>query len=129
VTDADPVEIYTEADAPAEVDASTAPLGPRREWLEFVKTQHAQLQIGRWFADRNEPGMTIPDKVRLGRASIGLALRQVHRGLANDVPLRRLADEMGYPDLEALLVAVVDRKVSPDFVVERLIALVDHEPG
>jgi GTP pyrophosphokinase len=129
LTDGDVVEIYTEADAPAEVDASTAPLGPRREWLEFVKTQHAQLQIGRWFADRNEPGMTIPDKVRLGRASIGLALRQVHRGLANDVPLRRLADEMGYPDLEALLVAVVDRKVSPDFVVERLIALVDHEPG
>jgi GTP pyrophosphokinase len=128
LADGDVVEIYTEADAPSDVDASIAQLGPRREWLSFVKTQHAQLQIGRWFADRNEPGITIPDKVRLGRASIGLALRQVHRGLANDVPLRRLADEMGYPDLEALLVAVVDRKVSPDFVVERLIALVDHEP-
>jgi GTP pyrophosphokinase len=128
LSDGDVVDIYTEADAPGDIDPTLAPLGPRREWLGFVKTPHAQLQISRWFADTSETGMTIPDKVRLGRASIGLALRQVNRGLTNDAPLRRLADEMGYPDLDALLVAVVDRKVSPDSVVGRLIAQVDQRP-
>jgi GTP diphosphokinase / guanosine-3',5'-bis(diphosphate) 3'-diphosphatase len=128
LSDGDVVDIYTEADAPADIDPSLAPLGPRREWLGFAKTPHAQLQISRWFADTNEPGMTIPDKVRLGRACIGLALRQVNRGLTNDAPLRRLAAELGYPDLDVLLVAVVDRKVAPEFVVERLIAQVDQRP-
>jgi GTP pyrophosphokinase len=52
----------------------------------------------------------------------------VNRGLTHDAPLCRLADEMGYPDLDALLVAVVDRTVSPEFVVERLIAQVDQGP-
>jgi guanosine-3',5'-bis(diphosphate) 3'-pyrophosphohydrolase len=129
LADGDVVDIYTEADAPGGVDVSIGPLGPRREWLGFVKTPHAQLQIARWFADGNETAITFPDKVRLGRARIGLALRQADRGLASDAPLRRLADEMGYPDLEALLVAVVDREVSADFLVERLIALVDQGPA
>jgi GTP pyrophosphokinase len=128
LSDGDVVDIYTEADAPSDIDPSLAPLGPRREWLGFVKTSNAQLQINRWFADINEPGITIADKVRLGRAAIGLALRQVNRGLTHDAPLRRLADEMGYPDLDALLVAVVDRTVSPEFIVERLIAQVDQGP-
>ena len=51
----------------------------------------------------------IADKVRLGRATIGLALRKHDRGLASEVPLRRLAEELGYPDLETMLVAVCDR--------------------
>ena len=58
--------------------------------------------------------------MRLGRAAIGLALRQHDRGLASDLPLLRLADELGYPDLETLLVAVADHTVSPDTVVDRL---------
>ena len=58
--------------------------------------------------------------MRLGRATIGLALRRHDRGLASDLPLRQLADELGYPDLETMLVAVVDRAISPDTVVDRL---------
>ena len=42
------------------------------------------------------------------------------------MPLRRLADELGYPDLETMLVAVTERNLEPDQVVEQLIALVDH---
>ncbi len=33
------------------------------------------MQINRWFAEHSEPGISISDKVRLGRATIGLALR------------------------------------------------------
>ena len=84
------------------------------------------MQINRWFAEHSEPGISIADKVRLGRATIGLTLRQHNRGLASDLPLLRLAEELGYPDLETLLVAVFDRTIEPDAVVAQLIALVDH---
>ncbi len=121
--DGDVVEIFCETDGPVQ---PAAPAGPRREWLRFVKSQAAQRQINRWFAEENSPGISIADKVRLGRATIGLTLRKHDRGLASEVPLRRLAEELGYPDLETMLVAVVDRTLDPDVVVEQLIALVDH---
>ncbi|MEV7227136.1 HD domain-containing protein [Polymorphospora sp. NPDC051019] len=123
--DGDVVEIFTESDGHAHIDARSGAAGPRREWLGFVKSPHAQMQINRWFAEHEEPGISIADKVRLGRATIGLALRKHDRGLANDAPLRRLAGEMGYPDLETMLVAVFDRAIEPDQVVEQLIDLVD----
>ncbi|MGI5148482.1 RelA/SpoT family protein [Plantactinospora sp. CA-294935] len=123
----DVVEIFSETDAQGEFDLAVAPPGPRKEWLGFVKSPQAQMQINRWFADHQEPAISISDKVRLGRATIGLTLRKHDRGLANDLPLRRLAEEQGYPDLETLLVAVVDRTVEPDAVVEQLIAMVDHQ--
>jgi GTP pyrophosphokinase len=125
--DGDVVEIFTEADGAMPLNAPAAQ-GPRREWLTFVKSPHAQRQISRWFDEEHAPGISIPDKVRLGRGAIGLALRQHNRGLASDVPLRQLAEHMGFPDLETLLVAVVDRKVSPDAVVQQLIAMVDQRP-
>jgi GTP pyrophosphokinase len=124
--DGDVVEIFTEADGHVEVEPGIAPRGPRKEWLGFVKSTQAQMQINRYFAEENAPGISIADKVRLGRATIGLTLRKHDRGLASEVPLRRLADELGYPDLETMLVAVTERNLEPDQVVEQLIALVDH---
>jgi GTP diphosphokinase / guanosine-3',5'-bis(diphosphate) 3'-diphosphatase len=100
--------------------------GPSRDWLEFVRTPHARLQITRWFDDR-EPA-TIGHKVRIGRAAIGMALRQRNRGLANDEPLMSLATELGYPDMEALLVAVAEHRVSADELVEQMITAVDRSP-
>jgi guanosine-3',5'-bis(diphosphate) 3'-pyrophosphohydrolase len=124
--DGDVVEIFTETDGHVEVEPGTAPRGPRKEWLGFVKSTQAQMQINRYFAEENSPGISIADKVRLGRATIGLTLRKHDRGLASEVPLRRLAEELGYPDLETMLVAVTERNLEPDQVVEQLIALVDH---
>jgi guanosine-3',5'-bis(diphosphate) 3'-pyrophosphohydrolase len=123
--DGDVVEIFSETDGHVEVEPN-APRGPRREWLGFVKSSQAQLQINKYFDEKNEPGISIADKVRLGRATIGLTLRKHDRGLASEVPLRRLAEELGYPDLETMLVAVCERNLEPDIVVEQLIALVDH---
>ncbi|MFC6020529.1 RelA/SpoT family protein [Plantactinospora solaniradicis] len=123
----DVVEIFSETDAHTEFDLTVAPPGPRKEWLGFVKSPQAQMQISRFFAEHQEPAISITDKVRLGRATIGLTLRKHNRGLASDLPLRRLAEEQGYPDLETLLVAVVDRTIEPDAVVEQLIAMVDHQ--
>ncbi|WBB82232.1 HD domain-containing protein [Micromonospora sp. WMMD882] len=126
LAEGDVVEIFTETATDNGLDALGVPRGPRREWLEFVKSPHAQMQINRWFADHTEPGISIADKVRLGRATIGLALRKHDRGLASDLPLLRLSEELGYPDLETLLVAVFDRVVEPDTLVRQLIDLVDQ---
>jgi GTP diphosphokinase / guanosine-3',5'-bis(diphosphate) 3'-diphosphatase len=118
LVDGDVVEVISQAPITA---------GPSQEWLEFVKTPHARLQIDRWFADSGEPA-TIAHRVKLGRAAIGLALRQYDRGLADDAPLHALAVELGYPDLEALLVAVADRRESAEELVARMIAVVDQSP-
>nr|WP_240942285.1 HD domain-containing protein [Planosporangium thailandense] len=126
--DGDVVEIITRQGQRDEFDVddeAPAP-GPSREWLQFVKTPQARLHITDWFADEEPPAATIADKVRLGRLAIGLALRQRGRGLGSDLPLVRLATALGYPDLETLLVAVADHKLSAPAVVERLIASVDH---
>jgi GTP pyrophosphokinase len=125
--DGDVVEIITrEAQRDGlDVDDTEPGPGPSQEWLEFVKTPQARLHISDWFADAESPAVTIADKVRLGRLAIGLALRQHERGLGNDLPLIRLAAKLGYPDLETLLVAVADHKLSAPEVVDRLIASVD----
>jgi GTP pyrophosphokinase len=120
LADGDSVEIITRQDGDDE-------RGPSEEWLTFVKTPHARLHIGRWFEKRSET-VTIANKVRLGRVAVGLALRQHGRGLASDLPLVRLAGQLGFPDLETLLVAVADHKVSANTVVDRLIRAVDHSP-
>jgi GTP diphosphokinase / guanosine-3',5'-bis(diphosphate) 3'-diphosphatase len=120
----DVVEIFVEDATVGEAGTR----GPLREWLDFVKSPHAQMQINRWFSDHNEPTITIANKVRLGRAAIGLALRRYSRALATEEPLRRLAADLGYPDLESLLVSVADRKVAADMLVDRLVAQVDQRP-
>ncbi|MFS8478489.1 MAG: HD domain-containing protein [Micromonosporaceae bacterium] len=105
------------------------PPGPSRDWLAFVKTPQARLEISRWFEGYDQASPASPaQKVRLGLAAVGLALRRRDRRLATEVPLRRLAGLLGYRDPEALLVAVADHLLSAEQVVEKLIALVDHGP-
>ncbi|HEX6967672.1 MAG TPA: RelA/SpoT family protein [Micromonosporaceae bacterium] len=118
--DGDVVEIFTSTG-----DGAPGPVGPQKEWLDFVKSPHARMQISRWFADHDEPGLTIADKVRLGRATVWLALRRNGRYLASEQPLAKFAEQLGYPDVETLLVAVFDRALDPEKVAEQLIAMVD----
>ena len=95
----------------------------------IVRTADAKLHISRWFEDHDTMPVTIANKVRLGRLAIGLALRRMGRGLASDLPLVRLAPQLGYPDLETLLVGIADHRVTAERVVNELIAFVDQSPG
>jgi GTP pyrophosphokinase len=126
LVDGDVVEVLTDEHDRTEDSGGH---GPAREWLDSVKTPHAQLQISRWFNEHHRDDGETPqlaEQVRLGRAAIGLALRERERGLTSDVPLLRLATTLGYPDLDALFVAVAEHTVSAEEVVEALIASVDH---
>ncbi|HLL64558.1 MAG TPA: HD domain-containing protein [Micromonosporaceae bacterium] len=126
LTDGDRVEIMTHPGQRDEfdIDDKSPPPGPSAEWLHFVKTPQARLHIGRWF-DEGPPAVTATNRIRLGRLAIGLALRRNGRGLASDLPLVRLLPQLGYPDLESLLVAVADHSISADRVVAELITSVD----
>jgi guanosine-3',5'-bis(diphosphate) 3'-pyrophosphohydrolase len=115
--DGDVVEIIT-------TDPASA--GPSPDWLDFVKTSDARLQISHWF-EAGEPA-TIAHKVRIGRAAIGLALRRGGRRMVGDDPLTALAIDRGYPDLEALLVAVAEHRVSAEELVKQMIQAVDSAP-
>jgi GTP diphosphokinase / guanosine-3',5'-bis(diphosphate) 3'-diphosphatase len=110
--------------------------GPSREWLGFVRTPAAQLQINLWFqqveGDTGDIGGpdTVAYRVRLGMAALATVLRQRDRGLGGDDRLLRgLAGELGYPDQEALLVAIAEHRIPAEDVADRLISSVDRSPG
>ncbi|MBB5869462.1 GTP pyrophosphokinase [Allocatelliglobosispora scoriae] len=119
--DGNVVEVYTAPKGKA--------TGPFREWLDHVKAPKAQLHLRRRFAEPEAPAGTIADRIAIGRAALGLALRRRSRGLANDEWLHKLVAQFpDYPDLDTLLVAIADHKLSAETAVDQLIALVDNGP-
>jgi guanosine-3',5'-bis(diphosphate) 3'-pyrophosphohydrolase len=100
------------------------PAGPSRDWLRAARTPVAQLQIGTFFAD-HEP-RSLAEKVRSGRIALARALRQRDRALPNDQTLAELATERGYPDQDALLMAIHLENLDPDQLADALIAHVDR---
>jgi GTP pyrophosphokinase len=101
--------------------------GPRREWLEFVKSPNARLRLSRRFTEPEVAAGTVSDRLQLGRAAIGLALRRRDRALADEQRLISLAQALDYPDLDTLLIAVAEHRVSADTIVDQLIASVDNQ--
>ncbi|GIG60737.1 hypothetical protein Lfu02_51090 [Longispora fulva] len=110
------------------------PVRPSADWLEFIRSPHARIQVTQWLAEhgygediaQTAAPVSLGNKLRLGRSAIGLALRQHNRALASDHPLRELARSLGYPDLDALLIAVAERKQGAADLVQKLIRAVDR---
>jgi GTP pyrophosphokinase len=131
LADGDVVEIHTAG--PDETRGPDGkPIGPSPEWLSFVRTPNAQLHIehrlgSRWAGDPDSaPPVPIAARVRIGRAAIALELRRHERALATDLPLLTLAGELGYHDVESLLVAVADHVEPAPAIAQRLIDHVDN---
>ena len=121
--DGDVVEIFTETDGALPIDGPDARRGPApRSGSTSSSRRTPSGRSAAGSTSTTSPASASPTRCGWAGRAIGLALRKHDRGLASDVPLRQLAEELGYPDLETLLVAVVERTVSPDAVVEQLIA-------
>jgi GTP pyrophosphokinase len=92
--------------------------GPSQDWLRFVKTPRARNKIRQWFSrERRE------DALEEGRDALQRLMRKQNvplKRLATEEALEELADEMKFPSLEALYVAVGEGHVSPQSVVARL---------
>jgi len=127
LADGDVVEIHTQDEGTAD----GVPAGPSPEWLTFVRTPVAQLHIEERLGVRDDPETAPPlpvaARARIGLAAIRMELRRRERRLAGEGLLLALTAELGYPDLEALCVAVADHTVSAEEIAKRLIEQVEGE--
>ncbi|MGH2711274.1 MAG: RelA/SpoT family protein [Actinomycetota bacterium] len=96
--------------------------GPKRDWLNIVATPRARNKIRQWFSrERREDAIdTGRDAVQRELRKQGLPLKR----LTNEQTLTSVAQELKYPSLDALLVAVGEGHVSPQSVVVRLTRLI-----
>jgi GTP pyrophosphokinase len=111
LVDGDVVEVLT---SPSEC------AGPSREWLEFVKSPRAHIQIRRWFTEQAPEGV-----VEAGREAIAAALIAEDRMLMHEQPLVVLARSLGLTDVDALYAAIGEERLDAHDVVRRLILIVD----
>jgi GTP pyrophosphokinase len=96
--------------------------GPSQDWLQFVKTPRARSKIRQWFSrGRRE------DALEQGRDAVTRLMRKQNlpiKRLATTESLTQVSDELKYPNLEALYVAVGEGHVSPQSIVARVSRLV-----
>jgi len=91
---------------------------PSRDWLQVVKTPRARNKIRTWFArERRE------DALAQGRDTLMQAMRK--QGLPVDKIskselLQKVADELKYSDLDGMLVAVGEGRLSAQSVTTRV---------
>jgi GTP diphosphokinase / guanosine-3',5'-bis(diphosphate) 3'-diphosphatase len=92
--------------------------GPSQDWLQFVKTPRARSKIRQWFSR----GRRV-DALEQGRDAVARLMRKERlplKRLATESSLRQVAEDLKYPNLDALYVAVGDGHVSPQSVVARI---------
>jgi GTP pyrophosphokinase len=101
--------------------------GPSQDWLRFVKTPRARNKVRQWFSrERRE------DALEEGRDALQRLMRRQNvpfKRLATEDALKLLADEMKFPSLDSLFIAMGEGHVSPQSVVARLTRLVQGTPA
>jgi guanosine-3',5'-bis(diphosphate) 3'-pyrophosphohydrolase len=99
--------------------------GPSRDWLQVVATPRARNKIRQWFARERREDATVTGRDMLQRElrREGLPLKR----LTTEETLGRVAADLKYPSLDAMLVAVGEGHVSPQSVVIRLTRLISQE--
>jgi GTP diphosphokinase / guanosine-3',5'-bis(diphosphate) 3'-diphosphatase len=92
--------------------------GPSQDWLRWVKTPRARNKIRQWFSrERRE------DALEGGREQLQRLMRKQNvpfKRLATEDALMHLSEEMKFPNLESLYVAIGEGHVSPQSIVARL---------
>jgi GTP pyrophosphokinase len=99
---------------------------PSRDWLRIVKSPRARTKIKQWFSrERRE------DALETGRELMKAAMRKQNlplKRLATDEAMQQVADELKYPGLDALYVAIGEGHVSPQSILVRLSRILSTEP-
>jgi guanosine-3',5'-bis(diphosphate) 3'-pyrophosphohydrolase len=118
-----PLDYQLQTGDTVEVLASKArDSGPSRDWLQVVATPRARNKIKQWFSrERRE------DAIDTGRDMLQRELRRQGlplKRLTTEDTLGRVAAELKYPSLDAMMVAVGEGHVSPQSVVIRLTRLI-----
>jgi guanosine-3',5'-bis(diphosphate) 3'-pyrophosphohydrolase len=121
-----PLDYQLQTGDTVEVLASKArDAGPSRDWLQVVATPRARNKIKQWFSrERRE------DAIDTGRDMLQRELRRQGlplKRLTTEDTLGRVAAELKYPSLDAMMVAVGEGHVSPQSVVIRLTRLISGD--
>ena len=110
-----------------EIITAKGAASPSRDWLQIVKTPRARNKIRQWFArERRE------DALAQGREALVSSMRK--QGLpvekiSKKGILQQVSEELKYPDLESMYVAIGEGHLSPQSVSTRVIRLVQPEAG
>ena len=108
-----------------DIITSKGPARPSRDWLGIVRTPRARNKIRQWFArERRE------DALAQGREALVQAMRK--QGLPVDKVskgqvLGTVAEELHYPDLDSMHVAIGEGRLSTQSVTSRVIRLFEPE--
>jgi GTP pyrophosphokinase len=112
----DSVEVFTSKNPDA---------GPSQDWLNFVKSPRARNKIRGWFTkERRE------EAIEQGKDAIARAMRKqnlpLQKLMGQDV-VAEVAAQMRYDGVEALYAAVGEGHVSPQSVLEKVVAALQGE--
>ena len=109
-----------------EIITSKGPASPSRDWLQIVGTPRARNKIRQWFArERRE------DALAQGRDALVAAMRK--HGLPVDkitkgTVLQDVAQDLHYPDLDAMHVAIGEGHLSSQSITTRVIRMFEPAP-
>jgi GTP diphosphokinase / guanosine-3',5'-bis(diphosphate) 3'-diphosphatase len=96
--------------------------GPSQDWLRFVATPRARSKIRQWFArGRRE------DALDQGKDLLQRQMRKQNlsfKRFATEDVMQQVADDLKYPELDSLYVAIGEGHVSPQSIVARLSRLI-----
>ena len=108
-----------------EVITSKGPSAPSRDWLHIVKTPRARNKVRQWFTrERRE------DALAQGREALTQAMRKQGLPIAKISKtnvLNQVSEELSYPDLDAMHVAIGEGHLSPQSVTTRVIRVFEPE--
>jgi guanosine-3',5'-bis(diphosphate) 3'-pyrophosphohydrolase len=97
------------------VTSRTQGAGPKRDWLQIVRTPKAANKIRQWYSrERRE------DAIETGREGLDKALRRENLPIRDATSvLADIAHELNYVDLDSLHAAIGEHHVSPESVANR----------
>jgi guanosine-3',5'-bis(diphosphate) 3'-pyrophosphohydrolase len=109
-----------------EIITSKGAASPSRDWLQVVKTPRARNKIRQWFArERREDALAQgKDALLQSMRKQGLPVDKISKGNL----LQQVSDDLRYPDLDSMHVAIGEGHLSPQSVTTRVIRMFEPEP-
>ncbi|MEK0306757.1 RelA/SpoT family protein [Bifidobacterium favimelis] len=93
--------------------------GPSRDWLSFVKSPRARNKIRQWFSKERRS-----ETVEEGKDELTRAMRKRNlpvAALLTTEAMVGIADELNYPNEDAVFAAIGDGQISTQNVISRLV--------
>ncbi|NLW48460.1 MAG: bifunctional (p)ppGpp synthetase/guanosine-3',5'-bis(diphosphate) 3'-pyrophosphohydrolase [Firmicutes bacterium] len=92
--------------------------GPSRDWLQFVKTSKSKNRIRQWIREQNRE-----ENIQIGRELLEREIRKQGFDFQESARLEQLneaAKKLGFMNMDDLLAAIGDLKVTPNQVLNKL---------